>query len=206
MRKLWLLLLLVLACFILWRSRAPVTHPPGVLVKVEPSQTDFVTTQAAVKLRGWTLEPVAAFSLEARVLALKRYTDDFSATLATHDAALGWGPMSDSAVLDRLEITQKHRFYRWRFWGTAPIPEKEIVRHSANMHLIPADDGIRATLDALRPGEIIRLGGSLVNATHPQADKPWRTSLTRGDRGEGACEIVLLKSVGTVPPTSRATR
>ena len=196
MRRRWIITLAVLVLLTaLWRSRAPVTHPPGVLIKVEPSQTDFVTPQEPVKLRGWTLEPVAAFSLEARVLAVKRYSDDFSAMLATHDAALGWGPMSDSAVLDRLEITQKHRFYRWRFWGTAPIPEKEIVRHSANMHLIPADDGIRAKLDALRPGEIIRLGGSLVNATHPQADKPWPTSLTREDRGEGACEIMLVKSL-----------
>lgn len=179
----------------LWRSCAPVTHPPGVLVKAEPSQTDFVTPREPVKLHGWTLQPRATFSLEARVLAVKRYTDDFSATLSSHDVALGWGPMSDSAVLDRLEITQKHRFYLWRFWGKAPVPEKDIVRHSANMHLIPADDSIREKLDALRPGEIIHIGGSLVDATHPQGDRPWRTSMTREDRGEGACEIVLVKSI-----------
>ncbi len=56
--------------------------------------------------------------------------------------ALGWQQMSDSAVLDHIEVSQANRFYSWsvrRF----PIPRRAIEIESADMHLIPADAGTR---------------------------------------------------------------
>ena len=56
--------------------------------------------------------------------------------------ALGWQQMSDSAVLDHIEVSQSNRFYSWsvrRF----PIPRRAIEIESADMHLIPADAGTR---------------------------------------------------------------
>jgi hypothetical protein len=103
--------------------------------------------------------------------------------------------MSDTAVLDKLDITQGNRFYRWRYWGKAPIPESEIVTHSANMHIIPADDSILRNLKSLRKGSLVRLSGNLVVATHPQSNKPWRSSLVRDDQGEGACEVFYVRAL-----------
>ncbi len=141
------------------------------------------------------MEPLAVFSLDARVLGVKCYSDDFIAKLAPCDVVLGWGPMSDTAVIERLDITQHNRFYRWRFWGTPPISETEIKTHSANMHVIPMDESIAGKLEALREGSLVHLSGNLVVATHPKADKAWRTSLARDDDGEGACEIFYVKSL-----------
>jgi len=152
-------------------------------------------SQASIVKNGWTLEPLAAFSLDARVLGVKSYSDDFSASLAPLDLAVGWGAMSDTTVLDRMDITQRDRFYLWRYWGKAPIPEKEIVTHSANMHIVPADDSILGKLKSLRKGSLVHLSGNLVEATHPKSNKPWRSSLTREDEGEGACELFYVKSL-----------
>lgn len=195
MRRLWITLILVAACLFLWQRCTPITHPPGILVSSEPQQINFVTPQPTVSKEGWTLTPRATFSLEARVLSVKHYSDDFTAALSPCDLALGWGRMSDSAVLDKLDITQGNRFYRWRYWGAAPLPEKEIISHSANMHLIPADASVAVRLRSVRKGVIVRLSGRLVDANHPLGSKPWNTSLTRDDKEDGACEIILVQSL-----------
>jgi hypothetical protein len=194
-RKLWITCILVIVGFIAWRRCSPIEHPAGVLAHAAPEQTEFVTPQASISRNGWSLNPLATFSLEARVLGVKSYSDDFSASIAPVDLALGWGPMSDTAVLEKLDVTQSNRFYRWRFWGSAPIPEKDITSHSANMHIIPADDSILRKLKSLRTGALVRLSGNLVVATHPKGEKPWRSSLSRDDTGEGACEVFYVKSL-----------
>jgi hypothetical protein len=194
-RKLWITILILAVCLFTWWRCTPIAHPPGRLVVKDPEQIMLAKPQASIVKNGWTLEPLAVFSLDARVLGVKSYTGDFSASLAPWDLALGWGSMSDTAVLDRLDITQHDRFYRWRYWGKAPIPEKEIVTHSANMHIIPADDSILSKLKSLRKGSLVHLSGNLVVATHPKSNKPWRSSLTREDEGEGACELFYVKSL-----------
>lgn len=194
-RKLWITFIIVGACLLLRQQCTPIHHQPGILARSEPQQTNFGTPQPSVTKDGWSLKPLATFSLEARVLSVTHYTDDFTAPLSPTDLALGWGRMSDSSVLDKIDVTQGNRFYRWRYWGDAPIPEQEIKDHSANMHIIPADDAVAGKLRALRKGAVVRLAGSLVEATHPKGDKPWTSSLTRDDTGEGACEIILVKSL-----------
>ena len=195
MRKLWLMVVLGLAGLYGLRLCSPITHAPGVLVRTEPQQVDFTTAQAPIVKSGWTLKPLATFTMQARVLGSLRYDDGPPAQIVPYDLAVGWGPMSDTGVLDRIDIRQSYRFYHWTYWGTPPVSEQVILSHSCNIHVIPADDGILETLKSIRKGSLIRLAGVLVEASHPQGDKPWRSSLTRTDTGEGACEIVYVKSL-----------
>lgn len=195
MRALWLTFLISALSLLAWQRCSPVEHSPGVLVTKAPEQTVLKPLPPSIAKDGWSLKPLATFSLEARVLGAKRYAEDFTSTIAPYDLALGWGPMSDEAVLEKIDISQKNRFYRWRYWGRAPIPERDITMHSANMHIIPADAAVLAQLASLRKGAIVRLAGSLVVATHPNATKPWCTSLKRDDEGEGACEVFYVREV-----------
>jgi hypothetical protein len=75
-----------------------------------------------------------------------------------------------------------------------PIPRREVETSSANMHLIPANDQVRQALDAISTGENIRLRGFLVEARAEDGWR-WRSSLTREDTGNGACEIILVTEV-----------
>lgn len=195
MRKVWLLVLLALAAAYVWRQCTPMQHAPGVLVQEDPRQVNFTTEQARIQKDGWTLKPLATFSAKARVLGIARYEDGPTGALAPYDLALGWGPMSDTGVLERLSIRQSHRFYHWTYWGKPPVPEKDIISHSTNAHIIPADDSVLQKLKALREGSLIQISGVLVEATHPQAEKPWLSSLSRTDTGEGSCEIIYVKSL-----------
>ncbi len=81
-----------------------------------------------------------------------------------------------------------------------PIPRREIETHSANMHPIPANDGVRRVLDGVRQGEIVEITGSLVNVAANDIDWRWASSLTRDDTGAGACELVLVEQLAVVLP------
>ena len=179
-----------------WRHRS-LTPPTGVLAPDAPTQVDL--TDGATLHRGdVTLVTRARFELTARVLSREDYRFDAGAVLAPVDLALGWGRMSDSTVLSHIQISQGNRFYYWHV-ASFPIPRREIERSSANMHMIPADASVRHELDEVRPGEIIHLEGFLVDASRPDGWR-WRTSMTRDDTGDGACELVFVESVAPATP------
>lgn len=140
------------------------------------------------------INALAGFSLEARVLGRKRYSQGEEARFSPLDLALGWGPMRETAVLQQLDISQSGRWYHYRWSGQAPIPPGEIVRSSANMHMIPANDGVARALRGVREGDRIRLQGWLVNIEAADGWR-WRSSLTRDDTGNGACELVYVCAI-----------
>ncbi len=172
-----------------WSSR-PVSRPPGVIAPNAPVQENLADGPRW-EIAGYDVHALARFEIEARVLSAERYRFDREADLAPLDLALGWGPMSANAVLDTLQISQGGRFFHWS--SREPmIDPGEITRHSANMHLVPIDSEIRATLLDARSGHLVHLQGWLIEA-HAQDGWKWRSSLTRGDTGHGACELVLVE-------------
>jgi hypothetical protein len=191
-----LLLIALLGGVNWWRHRALV-HAPGVLATDAPLQTDL-DDGTGVRLGDFTLVERARFELTARVLSREDYHFDAGSKLAPIDLALGWGRMSDSDVLSQIKISQENRFYHWHV-DHFPIPRREIEQSSANMHMIPADDTARRELERVRPGEVIHLEGYLVDATRPDGWR-WRTSMTRDDTGDGACELVYVQSVEAATP------
>jgi hypothetical protein len=192
--KFWLVLLgLVLAMGGIhsWMTSA-VHPPPGLLAPEEPIQGPPASAKAWSH-RDHQLFSLATFELRGRVLAKERYRFDRAAELSPVDLALGWGRMSDSAVLDHLKIWQEGR---WYYWSTPsfPIPAEEITSHSANMHMIPATSLVRRQLLNVRVGQVIRLRGQLIRAEGRDQWK-WASSLSRQDAGDGACEVIWVESV-----------
>ncbi len=199
MRKLLLgaaLLLVLLGAMSHWRHR-PLNPLPGVLAADVPEQVDL--DHGAQLQRGdVTLTTRAHFDITARVLSRKDYSLGADAELIPEDLALGWGRMSDSDVLAKIDITQSDRFYYWHV-KEFPIPRREIETSSANMHMIPADAGVKHELELVREGQIIHIEGFLVDASRADGWH-WNTSMTRDDTGAGACELVYVESLGIVTP------
>ncbi|MET0226955.1 MAG: hypothetical protein ABW187_10975 [Dokdonella sp.] len=194
MRRLGLILcLLALAGAIDAFVHRRIVQPPGVLAVDAPLQS-APASQAAIRIGPFELLPLADFSLEARVLSRADYQLGTESELSSTDLALGWGRMSDSAVISQLDISQSGRFYSYRWRGEPPIPAADIVVSSANMHLIPADAAVAEAIARVRVGEVIALRGELVEARRPDGWR-WRSSLRRDDSGAGACELVLVDSI-----------
>ncbi len=190
-----LIIVLVLAAGVAYRdwSSREIVHPAGVLVTGLPVQID-VRNSPPVFLDEYELTPRAEFQIRARVLSRKNYNWGTEADLSPVDLALGWGVMSNQAVVDLIEISQSARWYYTRYQLPAPVPEMEISHNSGNMHMVPAHNGIRKKLKNIRVGDIVRLTGKLVDIDHPSGWN-WRTSLRRDDTGGGSCEIVYLEEL-----------
>jgi hypothetical protein len=191
MKAFSVLLAIALAVFAYFYLHRPITYPAGVLVESEPEQVAIGDGQTLIEHGEYHLKPLARFSLDARILHRKVYGYDRGAKLVPVDLAVGWGPMSDQAVLDRLKISQSMRFY-WYEYQSPPIPKDQIISHSTNLHIIPATPAIASFCKSLRQGELVHLDGELVEATGGQIGT-WRTSLSRTDTGNGACELMLVE-------------
>lgn len=186
----WIIAALLL--FALWRlySQREVEHAPGMVAGADPEQSE-IDDAPGIERGRFVLRPRADFNATVRILAREDYSMGDLADLVPTDFAVGWGPMSDSAALAGIEISQANRFY---FWSTKdwPLTREQIETHSANWHVIPASEHVRETLGRLRTGSIVQLRGQLVDIEGK--DGGMRTSLSRLDTGAGACEILLASS------------
>jgi len=189
----WLLIVLLLVGGLNWLLHDRAVDPgPGAVAPALPIQKALVDA-APIIFGEFSLKPLARFALDARVLSREDYSWDSGARLSPMDLALGWGPMSDSAVLEQIKIAQGGRKYRWRV-GQFPVPRRAIETHSANMHLIPADSTVEREMKRARVGHVVSLQGYLVEATEANGWR-WRSSTTRDDVGNGACELILVERI-----------
>jgi len=174
-------------------------RPPGILAARDPIQS-AIASPTQWQHKGFVFTNVASYDIEARVLHRRDYPlrwthhlgffhQDFE-QFSPLDLALGWGVMSDSAWIDRLEIWQEGRFYVYRPKRGADLSLAEVGLHSANVHMVPASDAIESRLRSVRRGDLVRLEGDLVNVTHPETGWRLRTSLTRTDH---ACEVLYVR-------------
>jgi hypothetical protein len=192
----WVVAALVM--FLAWRlySQRDIEHPAGVLAAEEPLQ-EVIDGARDIGRGPFLLRPRAEFSATVRILAREDYSvGDFAALVPT-DFAVGWGPMSDSANLDGIEISQANRFYYWRT-DSWPLTREQIQTHSANWHVIANSEAVRQVLARLRIGSMVELHGQLVDIEGPEGSRT--TSLSRRDTGAGACEILLASSARIVGP------
>lgn len=189
--KIVIFLLVLYGAYHSWQAR-PVVHGVGVLASNEPQQGSPMASSAE-SINGYQITRLANFNIRARVLSTEHYRFDREAALAPVDLALGWGSMSDDAILSQIQISQSNRFYFWHV-DQFPIPREEIETHSANMHMVPADDQVKKILKSVRVGQVVQIEGYLIEAQSTDGWR-WKSSLTRNDTGSGACELVLVKSI-----------
>ena len=198
MKKLLVLALIGVAAWQFSQRDQRVVLEDGIKIAQLPEQFEVVN-QPVVNMDDYQLHKIAAFNLSAKVLAKKNYYLGREAELSPTDLALGWGAMSDERILRDIDISQSGRFYFWRV-ESFPIPRKEIETHSANMHIIPANDDVAKVLKQINSGDLIELSGHLVNINSTSDSWYWRSSTTRNDTGNGACEVILVSSLRIITP------
>ncbi len=162
-------------------------------ISSEPFQQLLNGDRRTYVFQEYRIQPLASFQLQARVLGVERYRFGRDAVLSPVDLALGWGPMADVTALESIDISQSSRFYYWRV-REFPIPRRDIETNSANMHVIPANEEVKAALFDLKEGQVVQIHGYLVSIDTDDGWQ-WRSSLTRKDTGYRACELVLAEKL-----------
>lgn len=143
------------------------------------------------------LRPVAAYSIGAMVVHSKSYWWGWQGDLSPIDLSLVWGDMVKPEFDSHIHYTQHFRYTLYVYDGQAPFSDDYALAHASNHHLIPATPNVLKALRSLGKKQTIRLNGYLVNVEGKVKGEPvwWRSSLVRNDTGEGACELLYVKSV-----------
>ncbi len=142
---------------------------------------------------GYAIQPLEHYRNTFRILGIEHYYADKGAGISPVDFAVGMGPMTDKSVYEKVSISQGNRWYHWHV-DEFPIPRRELEINSANMHIIPATPAVADQINQIREHQLVILEGELVEVSGPNGFN-WRSSLSREDTGDGACELMRVDSV-----------
>ncbi|NNG27170.1 MAG: hypothetical protein HKM87_06560 [Ignavibacteriaceae bacterium] len=184
-------LIIIVFVYLFWPETV-ITYPPGVTAATPPQQTNL-TSEKKWTEEEYTIEALAEYKIKARVLSRNNFSFGKESDLSPFDLALGWGPMSDQSVIDKIDISQRNRWYNWQA-DVLPIPKKEISLNSANVHIIPKDESVEDKFDNVYKGSLIEMTGYLVKVTAPGGLR-WVSSLRRDDTAGGSCELFWVEEV-----------
>jgi hypothetical protein len=190
MKKAFYLLLAIAVVWFVYPREERVRLGPGVFAPDPPTQ-EKIALPEKFAFEDYTITPLARFHVVAKVLSRRNYRWGREADLSPVDLALGWGRMSDESVVNRIEIWQSSRWYRWQT-DAFPIPRREIETYSGNMHLIPANGSVESAIDRACTGHIVEFSGSLVRVDGKDGWR-WVSSLSRKDTGDHSCELVYVE-------------
>lgn len=192
MKTVLVIFVLIVAGVWSWDQNRSISQPDGQLAPKMPVQRPLGPKDPKFfKKENWSILPLEKYSIRARVLSRERYLNDGSSDISPVDFALGWGPMSDNKNLDGVSIKQRHR---WFFVGDTRADQITDMHFAANTHIIPADEEVRKAVLSVREGHVIEAEGYLVECIQGN-NPPWRSSLSRTDVGDGACEIFYVESI-----------
>lgn len=192
MKKLIILVpFIILLAYFIWPEKT-ITYPAGITAPEQPVQNNLSITKEWQK-DGYTIKALAEYKIKARVLSRNNFSIGRESDLSPLDLALGWGPMSDQSVIDKIKITQSNRWYHWET-DSSPIPLNQVSLNSANVHIIPNNEDVENKLENVYKGSLIEMKGYLVSI-NAKDGWHWQSSLKRDDTGGGSCELLLVDTL-----------
>jgi len=177
--------LVILLVYAFWPEKI-IIYPAGITAEEQPKQTNLTITKEWQKDE-FKIKALAEYQIKARVLSRNNFSIGRESKLSPVDFALGWGPMSDQTIIDKIKIIQSNRWYHWQA-DQYPIPPDQISLNSTNVHIIPKDEVIEDKIDEVYKGSLIEMKGYLVEIT-TEDGWYWKSSLRRDDIAGGSCEL-----------------
>ena len=176
------------------------------IMDTEPLQEASDGRPFAIVIKGYTyaITPRATYDISGLVVSRHRGDAPFNLGHKVDpgnikDVCVVWGDAVTSGAYRKVSFTSGEFTcsFRWSRNFTPPFnPEK-----ASNNHLIPATAAIDRQIRAIHVGDQIRLTGLLVDYTVTKDGQEIftrRTSLTRSDTGNGACEILYVTGLSVI--------
>lgn len=184
------MVLLVILAYWYYKANYTYRFPPGK----EQAPDEPIQREVKEKLQwsrnGYLIKALAEWEMKVRVIIAERYRTGREADLSPMDLTVAWGPASDTGELQKCTFYKLNRFYRCE-WSDPTVDGKMMMRHTANMHMIGVDEDMDDRLTDVRREDIVTVKGYLVRVDAPDGWH-WKSSLSRNDSGNGACELILV--------------
>lgn len=184
---------IIIVVFLFVKSLIPVSKNVGEIP--EPIQINLKKSES-ISIAGDSgnvdLSLLAEYTIDAVVKSKKKYSD-YPSQVSIYDLALAWGDLNSEEIDKYINYSQSNRWYYYRYSNESSVSQDYISKHSSNVHIIHKDDEILKEIKDIKENDRIKLEGYLVNVNF--SNGPWKSSLTRSDTGNGACEIMYVTNV-----------
>ncbi len=196
--KNWVLLLSIFFTFSCSSPVATSFDSSEIRPDEEPYQETINDSEKIViQKKGWTftLTKKASYKIAGLVVSTKHYYSDRNSLLAPVDIALVFGDLYSNSLYKEIKWSQSGRWYWWKYDSSFPRQDNSYIsRYSSNNHIIPSNDNLKKAAKSVSRGDIIALEGYLVYVDGKKGEATfwWNSSLSRGDTGDGSCEVLYL--------------
>ncbi len=175
-------------------------EPDEIDTSRDPIQIAYKTDEPIIKeiKNGYfTITPVAEYKVSGVVVGKGTYSSDWDGEISPVDLAISWGKLAEPESSQYIKYTQGNRWYFYQYKPESPFDNPYIISHSANNHIIPANENIRRAVKSVSRKDKVVLEGFLVNLKGIYKEQPvaWNTSLSRTDTGSGSCELFYVSKV-----------
>lgn len=199
----WLFIASLVALVAGWWHRDALPEPDFYDSRITqaPRQTktsvpEFDVDAGAQRYR---IKPLYAYELDGMVVSMSHahsFTDIYHAEwqdfLNLKDICVIWGGNVGSAVYQDMDFSNT-TWTCWASWQSGTVRHRFRDDELSNNHLLADRPEVQQAILNARPGDQVRLRGYLAEYRNPSNGFFRGSSITRGDRGQGACETVYVE-------------
>lgn len=147
---------------------------------------------------------VATYKISGRVVDVQNYFGyNAQNKLSPRDIGLSWGSLANEENNKKIKWTSLgNRYLSWYSsdgrWVNQMGGQNKISEHVSNNHLIPSDKKVKKLINSIKVGDYVRIEGYLVNVFSKNSKGAyfeWKSSTSRTDTGDGACEVIYVTNV-----------
>lgn len=163
--------------------QTPVEHDTSILLKVTDGE--------------FTITLLDHYTLAGVLVSRKTFSKAWESLVVPVDLAICWGKVAQAENLKYVGFSQRGRWYYFKVGTASPFDKAYVYLHSANNHIVPANNNILLAVKAAKKKKPIVLEGYLanINGTYKGKTYWWHTSRVRSDRGQGSCELFYVTRV-----------
>ncbi|MDJ0738275.1 MAG: hypothetical protein QNJ91_01080 [Gammaproteobacteria bacterium] len=212
----WLFIASLLGLVAGWWQRDALPEPEFFDSRIveAPRQTKTRTAEFAVAAgdQRYRIKPLYDYELDGMVVSMSHahsFTDIYHAEwqdfLNLKDICVIWGDNVRSAVYRDMDFDNT-TWTCWASWPNAAVGRRFREDALSNNHLLADRPEVQQAILAARPGDQVRLRGHLAEYRNPANGFVRGTSISRHDRGNGACETVYVERFEIVRAANRGWR
>jgi len=198
----WFILIILFLCFLSGCNRPKLTgvESDEIDTSQDPIQASYKSDEPIIreiKDGHFTMTPVAEYKISGMVVGKETYSTGWDGEISPVDLAIVWGKLAESEYDRYISYRQSNRWYFYQYKEGSPFDNSFVISHSANNHIIPANENIHEAVKTIGGKDVVVLEGFLVNIKGTYKGQPvtWNTSLSRKDTGNGSCELFYVSKV-----------
>ncbi len=175
-------------------------EPDEIDTSKDPMQAPYKSDEPIVReIRNghFTITSVAEYRISGMVVGKETYSSSWDGEISPVDLTIVWGKLSEPDYDKYISYSQRNRWYFYQYKPGSPFDNSFVVSHSANNHIIPANENIHEAVNTIKEKDKVVLEGFLVNLRGTYKGQPvtWNTSLSRTDTGNGSCELFYVSKI-----------